>query len=75
MILTRFLQRSTGYPSEHEIFEKSHSHRCLIAVWFAKTSAGTKNGTVLAREGLNTNLASKQHENFGGRTRVRVERT
>ena len=33
---------------------------------FAKTPTETKNGTSLGRERLNTILASKQHEDFGG---------
>jgi hypothetical protein len=35
-------------------------------LWFAKTSAGTKNRTVLSRVGLNAILASTQREDFGG---------
>jgi hypothetical protein len=33
---------------------------------FAKTPTETKNGSSLGREGLNTIVASKQHEDFGG---------
>jgi hypothetical protein len=44
-------------------------------VWFAKTSAGTKNGTVLGKVSLSTNLTSTQHEHSGGEgIRVRVQR-
>jgi len=41
-----------------------------IALWFAKTSAETKNGTVLGKVVLSTNLASTQLENFGGEESV-----
>jgi hypothetical protein len=37
--------------------------RCLVV---SQNSSRDQNGTVLAREGPNTTLASKQHEDFGG---------
>jgi hypothetical protein len=42
------------------------TERSAQALWFAKTSAGTKNGTVLGKVGPSTKLASTQLENFGG---------
>jgi hypothetical protein len=41
-----------------------------LSVSFAKTSAETKNETVVDREGLNPILASTQREDFGGQELV-----
>ena len=44
-------------------------------MWFAKTSAGTRNGAVLGGVGLNAIIVSIQHGDTGGQEPERVERT